>query len=93
MIGVYAVEELTNGEAVLRQDSVAFKIRKRREPGPNKPEKFLVMFQPAYRYISSLYPVEGNAVYALDCDNVPYTLYLGADTAEIKLTMPKMSER
>jgi len=92
MQGVYAVERLVNGEAILRQNNVAFKIRKRREPGPNKPEKFIVMFDPAYRYISSLYPVESDTVYALDCDNVPYTLYLGADTAEIKLTMPKMSE-
>jgi len=92
MQGEYQLEKQPNGEVLLRQGATFLKIRLRVNPGPKKPREFLIGIKPYYRYISSLYPIEGNR-YAFDCDNVPYVLSLGAGTAKIAVTMPKAVER
>ena len=84
MVGSYQVERQPNGEIILRSGCNVFKIRLRANPGPNKPKEFLIMFKPAYRYISSLYPISESA-YALDVDNVAYTLRLGSGSASVEV--------
>jgi len=91
MKGVYQVERQPGGEIVLRKDGTAFKIRLRKNPGPSKPTEFLIMFRPAYRYISSLYPI-GPGEYAFDLENVSYTLSLGSGSGKIAVTQPKAVE-
>lgn len=89
--GTFHTEQLSNGEVILKSGPMAFKIRKRRTLGPNKPELFLVAFRPFYRYLSSLYPVGKEGTYSLDIDNQGYILTLSHPTAVFAATALEFS--
>ena len=67
----------------LHAEGQAFKVRKRKGH-KDKPSLFLVRFAPAFEYISSLFPVPGQAgVYTLDYRGQVYTLTLEATQANL----------
>jgi hypothetical protein len=83
MEDIYGLERQPNGTALLQKGPIKLKIRARKNPGPTKPIHFLVMILPAYRYLSSLYPV-GEDRYTFDVDNKPYVLRLLKECARIE---------
>lgn len=67
----------------LQAEGQAYKVRKRKGY-KDKPSLFLVRFAPAFEYISSLFPVPGQAgVYTLDYRGEVYTLTLEATQAHL----------
>lgn len=51
-----------------------FVVRKRKQPVGNKPEKYLIQFEPNFKYISSLFPKEEEGLYSFDYERKVYLL-------------------
>lgn len=67
----------------------SFKIRRRAGGDSKKPRLFLVRFAPAFAYVSSLYPVAGQAgVFALDSEGFTYTLTLTPTQVQLEKCGP-----